>query len=55
MWKAAAAMLAGTLTLLALPELPAGGEVVALCAPFVLLFLPRHRLRWLLFQPLGFA
>lgn len=55
MWKAAAAMLAGTLALLALPELPAGGEVAALCAPFALLFLPRHRLRWLLWLPLGFA
>lgn len=55
MWKAAVAMLAGTLLLLALLELPPGGEVVALCAPFTLVFLPRHRLRWLMFLPLGFA
>lgn len=54
MWKAAAAMLAGTLMLLALPELPPGGEVAALCAPFILC-LPRQRLHWLLFLPLGFA
>lgn len=55
MGKAAVAMLAGTLALLALPELPAGPLVAALCAPFALLLLPRHRLRWLLFLPLGFV
>ena len=55
MGKAAAAMLAGALMLLALPELPSGYLVAALCAPFGLLALPRQRLRWLLFLPLGFA
>ncbi len=55
MGKAAAAMLAGVLALLALPELPSGLLVAALCAPFALLFLPRQRLRWLLMLPLGFA
>lgn len=55
MAKAAAAMLAGVLVLLALPELPSGQLVAALCAPFALLLLPRQRLRWLLFLPLGFG
>ena len=55
MGKAAAAMLAGVLALMALPELPSGYLVAALCAPFGLLVLPRQRLRWLLFLPLGFA
>ena len=55
MGKAAAAMLAGVLALLALPELPSGYLVAGLCAPFGLLALPRQRLRWLLFLPLGFA
>ena len=55
MGKAAAAMLAGVLALLALPELPSGQLVAALCAPFMLLFLPRQRLRWLLLLPLGFV
>ena len=55
MGKAAAAMLAGVLALLAMPELPAGHLLAALCAPFALLLLPRQRLRWLLFLPLGFA
>src|SRR5579863_9275425 len=55
MGKAAAAMLAGVLALLALPELPSGQLVAMLCAPFALLFLPRQRLRWLLLLPLGFA
>ncbi len=55
MGKAAAAMLAGALALLAVPELPTGYQVAALCAPFGLLVLPRQRLRWLLFLPLGFA
>lgn len=55
MVKAAAAMLAGVLLLLVLPELPSPALVAALCAPFALLFLPRQRLHWLLFLPLGFA
>lgn len=55
MGKAAAAMLAGVLVMLALPELPAGQLVAALCAPFALLLLPRQRLHWLLLFPLGFA
>ena len=55
MGKAAAAMLAGVLALLALPELPSGYQVAALCAPFGLLALPRQHLRWLLLLPLGFA
>ena len=55
MGKAAAAMLAGVLALLALPELPSGQLVAELCAPFILLLLPRQRLRWLLLLPLGFA
>lgn len=55
MGKAAAAMLTGVLLLLILPELPTGPQVAALCAPFSLLLLPRQRLRWALFLPLGFA
>ena len=55
MGKAAAAMLAGVFMLLALPELPSGYLVAALVAPFGLLLLPRQRLRWLLFLPLGFS
>src|SRR5579859_810210 len=55
MEKGAAAMLAGVFALLAMPELPAGHLVAALCAPFALLLMPRQRLRWLLFLPLGFA
>ncbi|MFI4967893.1 MAG: DNA internalization-related competence protein ComEC/Rec2 [Gammaproteobacteria bacterium] len=55
MGKAAAAMLAGVLLLLGLPELPSGYLVAALCAPFGLLLLPRQRLAWALFLPLGFA
>lgn len=34
MGKAAVAMLAGVLLLLALPELPSGYQVAVLCAPF---------------------
>ena len=55
MGKAAAALLAGVLLLLGLPELPTGYQVAVLCAPFSLLLLRRRRLAWALFLPLGFA
>jgi len=53
MWKSAAAMLAGVMGVLVLPELPAPMLLVALGAPFVAAALYRRRLRWLLFLPVG--
>jgi competence protein ComEC len=52
MWKSAAAMLAGTLAILSLPELPALSLLLALCAPLVAAGIWRRWL-WLLFLPLG--
>lgn len=52
MWKSAAAMLAGTLAIPALRELPALPLLLALSAPLVVAALWRRWL-WLLFLPLG--
>ena len=54
MWKSAAAMLAGTLAILSLPELPALSLLSALSVPLVVAALWR-RWFWLLFLPLGAA
>lgn len=52
MWKSAAAMLAGTLAILSLPELPALHLLLALCAPLVVAAI-WCRWFWLLFLSLG--
>ncbi|HEX4299405.1 MAG TPA: DNA internalization-related competence protein ComEC/Rec2 [Gammaproteobacteria bacterium] len=53
MWKSAAAMLAGVLAILMLPELPEAGPLLALSLPIVFVACYWRRLRWLLFLPLG--
>ena len=52
MWKSAAAMLAGTLAILSLRELPAPSLLVALSIPIIVPAIWR-RWYWLLFLPLG--
>ncbi|HEY1773445.1 MAG TPA: DNA internalization-related competence protein ComEC/Rec2 [Gammaproteobacteria bacterium] len=53
MWKSAAAMLAGVLAILALPELPEAWRLLAFSLPIVFVACYWRRLRWLLFLPLG--
>jgi len=53
MWKSAAAMLAGVMGVLVLPELPAPMLLVALAVPLACAALYRPRWRWLLLLPLG--
>jgi|GEM_PF-4341554 len=54
MWKPAVAMLTGVLALLALPQLPPAGWLLA-TLPAAALSLAWKRGRWLVFLPLGFA
>jgi hypothetical protein len=53
MWKSAAAMFAGVLVILMLPELPEAWPLLALSLPIVFVACYWRRLRWLLFLPLG--
>ncbi len=53
MWKSAAAMLAGVLAILVLPELPELAWVLGFGLPLVFAAYGWRRLRWLLFLPLG--
>jgi len=55
MWKSAAAMLAGVLTILVSPALPEPGLLAGLAVPLVMAALYWKRLRWLMFLPLGAA